>query len=309
LIRRFKEFALLALVSAPAGCGHRAELLGVVAGADGGPLSDGGSTDGALFTPPHFGPPQLVTALSSMSSAEEDPSFTGDLVELFFTSNREGTKDIWTSHRASAADPWGAPSIVTELNTATSADYSPGISVDGLHIWFASDRGTTHGEIWQSSRPNRTSLWSPPSPVTELISGAIDYGPAVDTSETLMFYSSNRPGSTGFDLYSATRPSTAALWHPVGLIPGVNTFKDEVDPFVAQAGLAIFFTSTVFGMGDIFWTARHSIDVPFQTPMPITEVNSSFLDSDPSLSPALDYMMFSSTRSGNAEIYETHALK
>src|SRR5262252_585029 len=92
----------LALASALAASGCvRHDLLGTVAG-------DGGAGDAAA-TPPRFSPPVLVAALSDTASIDEDPTFTGDLLELYFMSTRAGDRDIWTSTRASADDPWGAP--------------------------------------------------------------------------------------------------------------------------------------------------------------------------------------------------------
>ncbi len=71
----------------------------------------------------------------------------------------------------------------------------------------------------------------------------------------------------------------------------------------------IFFTSMKSGAGDIYWAARRSISEAFETPVLLTDIDSTSYDSDSSLSPDLSYMMFSSTRSGNAEIYETRAVR
>ena len=56
-------------------------------------------------------------------------------------SNRAGGRDIWTSRRATAADPWQPPTRVGELDSVDS-DWAPAVSLDGLRIWFASDRGS-----------------------------------------------------------------------------------------------------------------------------------------------------------------------
>ena len=85
--------------------------------------------------------------------------------------------------------------------------------------------------------------------------------------------------------------------------------SDEYDPFVAQGGLIVFFTSMQSGAGDIYWSSRRSLGEPFGPPVPLDDLNSAAYDSDASLSPDLGYMMFSSTRSGNAEIYETTAIR
>src|SRR4051812_34838018 len=99
-------------------------------------------------------------------------------------STRAGDRDIWTSRRASAADPWQAPTRVDALDSADS-DWAPAVSLDGLRIWFASDRGSVgRAQIWQASRASRAGPWNAPASVAELVSGSIDFAPTVDATET-----------------------------------------------------------------------------------------------------------------------------
>jgi WD40-like Beta Propeller Repeat len=299
-------------------CTERGELLGRIALQTDGAGSEAGAADtgatnaadaeSALPTTPHFATPVLVSALSDTSSIDEDPTFTGDLLELYFMSTRAGTKDVWTSRRAAQTDPWGTPTRVTELDS-TSDDWSPGVSLDGLSIWFATDRVGGVGKIWLATRPARIDAWGAPGAVRGIAGNDVDFAPAVDATNTLLFFSSNRTGSAGFDLYSSSRPSAAAAWSTPMAIPGLNSASDEYDPFVAQGGLVVFFTSMRSGAGDIYWSARRSTDEAFESPTRLDDLDSDAYDSDSTLSPDLSYMMFSSTRSGNAEIYETHSLK
>ena len=281
----------------------RNELLGTIGG-------DGGTT-----APPRFAPPTLVAALSDANAIDEDPTFTGDLVELFFMSNRAGSRDIWTSRRASSGDPWQAPTRVTELDT-TDSDWAPAVSLDGLRIWFASDRASVgRGQIWHASRASRAAAWDPPTPVAELASGSVDFAPAVDATETILYLSSDRAnaaataGGADFDLYASTRAAATDAWSWPAPLAGVNGDSDEYDPFVAQGGLIVFFTSMRSGAGDIYWSSRRSLAEPFAAPSPVDDLNSNAYDSDTTLSPDLATLMFSSTRSGNAEIYEATALR
>src|SRR5262249_1783418 len=148
--------------------------------------------DGGSATPPRFAPPTLVAALSDPNAIDEDPTFTADLLELYFMSTRAGGRDIWTSRRATASDAWQPPARVTELDS-TDSDCGPTASVDGLRIWFASDRGTVpRGQIWYSTRASRAAAWDAPAPVTELASGSDDLSPAIDATETTMYLSSDR---------------------------------------------------------------------------------------------------------------------
>ena len=305
------SLALLALVwlACGAGCNRRDELLGTLL--DAGGVDTGGVP---LATPPHFETPTLVAALSDVDAIDEDPTFTGDLLELYFMSTRAGTKDIWTSRRASADAPWGTPSAVAELSSSGD-DWCPGISLDGLTIWFATDRAAGRGQLWQATRAARTDPWGAPAPVAELASNSVDFAPVVDATETTLFFSSDRANlagtteGTGYDLYWSSRPSIDSPWGAPQAVPGVNSPSDEYDPFVAQGTLVIFFTSMKSGAGDIYWSARQSVSEAFETPVLLSDIDSTAYDSDSSLSPDLSYMMLSSTRSGNAEIYETHAVR
>jgi hypothetical protein len=293
------------LFAAP-GC-TRHELLGTI-------ISDAGA-DAVPPAAPRFSPPTLVAALSDGDAIDEDPTFTGDLLELFFMSTRAGGRDVWTSRRASADDPWQPPVRVGELDSPDS-DWAPAVSLDGLRIWFATDRATVgRGQIWQARRASRADAWDAPAPVAELASGSVDFAPAVDATETTLYFSSDRAnpgagtGGADFDIYASTRPGVGAGWGWPAPVAGIAGNADEYDPFVAQGGLVVFFTSMRSGMGDIYWSSRRSLAEPFAPPAPLEDLNSTAYDSDSTLSPDLGYMMFSSTRSGNAEIYETTALR
>jgi len=297
-------------LAAVSGCAQRGDLIGFLApiSGDGGP-GDGMTGDGFVAaSAPRFAPPQLVAALSDPMADDEDPSFTGDLRELYFSSTRGGTADIWLSRRASPADPWGPPVLVPELSSSTAIDRSPSVSLDGLAMWFATDRDTTRGRLWRSSRATRADPWAIPVPVLELASPNFDSAPAVDATETTLYFASIRPGSAGTDIYASTRVAVSAPWGLPQRVPGLDTPADEGDPFVAQGGLVVFFTLTRGMQVDLYWSARRSTDATFPLGLPVADVNSPFMDKDAALSPDLLYLMFASNRSGNIEIYETHAV-
>src|ERR1044071_9520783 len=106
------KLAFAAAALAASGC-VRNDLLGTV-------VSDGGGADAVPASPPRFAAHVLVAALSDTSAIDEDPTFTADLLELYFMSTRSGARDIWTSRRAAAADPWQAPTRVDALDSADS---------------------------------------------------------------------------------------------------------------------------------------------------------------------------------------------
>jgi hypothetical protein len=290
-------------------CAPTTDLLGKVPTP--GPTVDAGSDawGGGPPEAPRFSPPTLVAAISDPTADDEDPTFTGDLRELYFSSDRAGDSDIWVSRRVSPADPWGPPSMVVELSSS-GIDRSPSVSLDGLSIWFTTDRELFRGRIWHSSRSSTQSAWAVPTPVSELAGPNFDSAPSIDAAETTMFFSSlhqNLP--TGTDIYASTRTSVSQPWSTPMRVPGLDTPVDEADPFVAQGGLVVFFALTRSASSDLYWSVRRSTDASFPPPWPVTDVNSLAGDSDPALSVDLLYLMFASSRSGNMEIYESHAVQ
>ncbi len=127
-----------------------------------------------------------------------------------------------------------------------------------------------------------------------------------------MFFSSlHQNAPTGTDIYASTRASVTQPWGMPVRVPGLDTPADEADPFVAQGGLVVFFTLTRAGrtQSDLYGSVRRSTDASFPAPWPLADVNSPAVDSDATLSVDLLYLMFASSRSGNTEIYESHACR
>jgi WD40-like Beta Propeller Repeat len=329
-----KRSALAALAAWLLGCGSVVELLGVI-GADGGSTGldaglpdstvsrdassdseaaadsaaaeaqsdaadagDGAALDAGFLRTP-FGPPAIVAAIADIDADNEDPSMTGDSLELYFSSTRSGNQDIWLSVRSSADAGWGAPTPVTELNSPTG-EGAPGVSLDGLTIWFSRS-----SQVLVSTRTARTQPWGTPSPVAELNTPGSQLDPAVDESSLLLFFASNR-GDAGYDLYASSRPDLLSAWSPPAPIPGLNTPVDDLDPFVGSFGLQVWFASSRSGAGDLFWSSRSSVTDPFAPPVALDSLNTAFKESDPTLSADFHYILFASSRAGMPQIYEAY---
>jgi Tol biopolymer transport system component len=185
-------------------CGRRGELLGTVA-----PAPDGASPGAGGASTPRFSEPQLVASVSDPLAYDADPSVTGDLLQMFFFSDRSGNRDIWTSRRLSATDPWGDPTAVSELNSPFPEE-GPSISLDGRRIWFVTDRDGSGRHIWRSSRSGPNGPWAAPQPVTELAGSGNDLGPSLDAAETTIFFATSRP-RWGATICSSPRGEAPAL--------------------------------------------------------------------------------------------------
>ncbi len=97
-----------------------------------------------------FTPASLVAGLSTAAN-DQMPNVSRDGLEMVFVSDRAGgfgAFDVYSSTRASTADPWSAP-VNLGSNVNTSAGESrPSLSGDGRRLHFG-----RLGDLWVSERP------------------------------------------------------------------------------------------------------------------------------------------------------------
>jgi Tol biopolymer transport system component len=86
-----------------------------------------------------FGPPQLVTSLTS-SAVDIQPNVRHDGREVVFASNRTGTlgfQDLWVATRQGPNGPWSAPvNLGGAVNTPGASETRPSLSWDGTTLYF-----------------------------------------------------------------------------------------------------------------------------------------------------------------------------
>jgi hypothetical protein len=124
-------------------------------------FSDNGTT--GLFratldiTDTFSSPVELVQLAPSVGALNTEPTPTEDDQTLYFSSfsaDGVGAGEIWVSRRPSPGEDFGAPVLVTELNTPQS-DRVDWISPDGCQVYITSDRAGGAGgtDLWLASRP------------------------------------------------------------------------------------------------------------------------------------------------------------
>jgi hypothetical protein len=305
--RKFNGMVVSKLLTACLACAACDQVYGLESVPPGDALE---APDARALKP--FDAPVPISELNSASN-DEDPTLTPDQLELIFVSSRAGTlglDDLWSSTRPDLSSPWGAPTNIAVLNSASS-ELHPHITPDGKVLYFSSTRpgGMGLGDIYVSQRSTRTSPWSMPVLVFEIASTADDSGAAPDTSGLTLLLSSGRDSGTNSDLYLVTRPTTSDIWSSPAVITSLKTDVDDVDGVFANGGLALYFTRGGGAVRDLYVARRASTTDVFGAPSPIVELNTAASELDPWVSEDEQVMIFNSSRMGGMEdLYETRRL-
>jgi hypothetical protein len=288
----------------------RCESLGVLLGTlpwlacGDGPLVVLGEREPHRF---RFEPPELVVELAAPAKTD-NPSLTADLLEIFFTSERNGgPADLFVAERSDRGEPFGAVQHLPSLSAA-GVETTPAVSADGRTLWFASDRAGGLGDldIWVATRGARGQAWSAPVNLAALNSTAKDIPRPPGQRARVMPMSSDRELPNYYQIFFATREDSSAPFGDDPEVVSELSFPGEstVDGFLSDDGLTLFYvTGPPFGPADIYVASRRSSSEPFEHIAAADELNTPSDERDPWLSPDGRELYFASDRSGTYAIY------
>jgi Tol biopolymer transport system component len=122
----------------------------------------------------------------------------------------------------------------------------PTITADGRVLYFAADwrGGRGRFDIWQSYRDDHGN-WSEPINLGPTVNTRdSEYSPTISPDGERLFFSSQRPGSTAWDIYLTERKPGGSWQEPVILPSPVNTPEfNEYCPALAPDGRTLYFAS------------------------------------------------------------------
>lgn len=202
-----------------------------------------------------WGEPRNLGSSINTAANERVPQFSRDGHWMFFGSNRPGgfgNIDQYVSWRANVHDDFGwqpptnlGPNINTAFNEPAGT-YFENDDGGAPQLYFTSNKPGGMGDFdLYVSAQQADGSWGPATPIVELNSAAQDARPTIrhDGLE-IVFHSSRSGGHGGFDLYVATRATTADAWSvPANLGPLVNTAYGEFQPAISADGQTLVFTS------------------------------------------------------------------
>jgi hypothetical protein len=181
----------------------------------------------------------------------------------------------------------------------------PDISHDLLTLHFASGQAGGVGDLdlWVAERPDVNSPFGAATNVAVLNSAWRDHTPTTNADGTLMIFSSNRPGGMGIDdAWMTTRPDSSSPWDPPTHLPGINSTERDMGFSMPPDGLHMYFASNrVSGLGefDLYFTSRPDTSAPWSPPVPLSELNTPYNDSVPSVTGDELTLYFASNRPGS----------
>jgi Tol biopolymer transport system component len=150
------------------------------------------------------------------------------------------------------------------------------------------------------------SAFSTPTPVVgSLQSSEDDWGPTPALGGEALYFYSYRAGSSGADIWYATRASIAGAFGDAVRLAELDTPADETAVGISDDALTLVFDRD----GDLFIAERNSPDGAFAAANALGAVNSPSADSDPWLSADGLDLVFASSRIGpdqhGLDLFET----
>jgi hypothetical protein len=262
----------------------------------------------AWSLPVNLGPPVNTTY------AESAPAFSADGLSLYFNRNFNGLnpdqpgkvdEDLYVAQRTNRREAWGNPLPLEALNT-TFHERNAAVSRDGRLFFFSSDRqpgGSGGLDLYVSHRGG--SAWSAPVNLGAAVnSTADDVGPAYFQNPggtDVLYFTSNRPGRGGFDIYASQVGTDGAFGIPL-LVGELSSASNDARTAIRADGLEVVFHSNRLpstGLADLWVSTRPTVLDPWGAPASLgSVVNGTGNDRQPALSDDAEVLLFESVRDG-----------
>ena len=198
--------------------------------------------------------------------------------------------------------PFGSAAPITEINLGGPAD-DVTLTGDLTEMYFNSNRAPNAGgeDIWVATQ-NNIGDWTMLAPVTPLNTGGDDATPEVMRDGLTMYFVTG--GSSGMkDVFLATRADRASPWGGKTEIFELSTPADESGPTLTPDGLTMYLSTNANGDDDLFVSTRSSTTSPWETPTPVTGINTAANDAEPFINGSNTLLLFASDRDGNYDLF------
>jgi hypothetical protein len=198
---------------------------------------------------------------------------------------------------------FGTPNNLGSIVNSPQSDVPCFVSVDGLELYFFSERsgGFGNSDIWVTTRETVDDDWGTPLNLGPPVNSSyLDTYANVSADGLELYFTSTRPGGLGLeDIWVTRRESKDDTWDPpVNLGPAVNSSARDYGAFISADGLEFYFNSMRSGgfgsYHDLYVMRRTSVSDDWGAPVNLGPVvNGPSHDIAPNLSADGRYLFFS----------------
>lgn len=150
------------------------------------------------------------------------------------------------------AQPFGAPVLLGAPVNTPAPEFGGRFSFDERTLYFYRNVGSPQ-DLYEASREGDALRFSAPkllAGIAEADSNETHF--TVSRDGTLAFFSSNRPGSEGRDVWVARRPGATGAWQTPERVAALASAMNDTDTFLRPDGKVLYFASARSGGGDLF---------------------------------------------------------
>jgi hypothetical protein len=226
------------------------------------------------------------------------PTLSADGLELLFAAGTP--EDLYRALRPARDAPFAPAAPVASLNTAAN-EGTPFLTQDGLGLYFyaASPQTPFDRDLWLSTREGPSQDFSGARPLSGLNTSAVEQMPWLSVDGLRLYFTSNRSGSRGLDLWLAVRAGRTAEFTVATNLAALNSPTADEHPSLSADELSLVVASDrtgSLGGRDLWLAERATVSEPFSELAPLTALNSGGSDVDGSLSADGRLIVFSSDR-------------
>ena len=195
-------------------------------------------------------------------------------------------------------------SLIFYLSAILAADSQTvgitGVTVDlnGQTMYYTKE--INGKSLFYRAEKNEAGVWTGDEPLNSLnshIEGYLVKSPFISYDGTMMYFSSNIPGSEGFDIYCSRKAGDE--WQKPVKVPVVNSSDDETNPSLSADNMSMYFTRQSLGrefMCHTIYRTERDASANWIYPMPMPLPVGLACENTPRISPDGRRLFFVSDR-------------
>lgn len=154
--------------------------------------------------------------------------------------------------------------------------------------------------------PTGLGPWGAPTKLANISGPNLDWGPSARGDLLELYFSSDRPGSMGLDIYVTTRASVTGSFGAPVLVGPLNSSGAEAQPIVSSDGLTMYFAAYVdANLFDIYTSTRPGLGSAWAAPTKVAPLNGTATEAPVYVSPDGLLLLLSSDRNGNFDLFQS----